>query len=225
MSPKDSTDAPTLEPFNPLDKQNLGRSVFIELTRRPLVPIASLTPFKGAGVYAVYYVGSKPLYQPTNAVGANRNRPIYVGKAVPSGARKGNLGLTCDPGFVLFNRLKEHSESISVVENLDVDDFQCRFLAVDDIWIPLAESLLIATYSPLWNVVLEGFGNHDPGKGRVNQRRSVWDSLHPGRTWAEKLQKNALPGKELVKRIQEWTTKSKDFSNTEDFLQTGQLIR
>jgi len=41
--------------------------------------------------------------------------------------------------------------------------------------------------NPLWNTVIDGFGNHDPGAGRYNQAKSAWDVLHPGRPWAERL--------------------------------------
>ena len=34
---------------------------------------------------------------------------------------------------------------------------------------------------------IDGFGNHDPGKGRYEQARSEWDVLHPGRVWADRL--------------------------------------
>jgi hypothetical protein len=47
-------------------------------------------------------------------------------------------------GNVLFRRLKEHAESIRSAQNLDIKDFYCRFLVVDDIWIPLGESLVIS---------------------------------------------------------------------------------
>jgi len=33
---------------------------------------------------------------------------------------------------------------------------------------------------------LDGFGNHDPGKGRYEQAKSDWDIIHPGRVWAER---------------------------------------
>ena len=62
-------------------------------------------------------------------------------------------------------------------------DFQARYLTVDDIWIPLGESLLIARFRPIWNRALDGFGNHDPGRGRYNGLRALWDHLHPGRGW------------------------------------------
>jgi hypothetical protein len=93
---------------------------------------------------------------------------------------------TASRGRWLFNRLKEHAESVSLVENLNVADFYCRFLVVEDIWIPLGESLLIAKFTPVWNRMIDGFGNHDPGAGRYAGMRPRWDVLHPGRGWAFK---------------------------------------
>jgi hypothetical protein len=49
-------------------------------------------------------------------------------------------------------------------------------------WFPLGESLLIRQFRPLWNVVVEGFGNNPTGGPREGQKRSPWDTLHPGRT-------------------------------------------
>ena len=83
-------------------------------------------------------------------------------------------------------------------------DFKCRYLVVDDIWIPLGESLLISMFSPLWNRILEGFGNHDPGQGRYNQQRSLWDVVHPGRPWAAKLKPNARSLEEILSDIAEF---------------------
>lgn len=177
-----------IEPYNPLDKKHLGESVADALLRSAPDPLGELVTFNGAGIYAIYYTGQFPLYGPIaeqNAEGLFE-LPIYVGKAVPPGARKGGFGLGIDPGAALFKRLTEHAKSIDQAENLDLGDFYCRFLVVDDIWIPLGESLLIAKFSPLWNQWLDGFGNHDPGKGRYNQERSRWDVLHPGRAFALK---------------------------------------
>ena len=60
------------------------------------------------------------------------NWPIYVGKAVPKGSRKGGFGLGMSPGTVLYDRLREHARSIDQVENLQLADFCCRYLVVDD---------------------------------------------------------------------------------------------
>jgi hypothetical protein len=175
--------------FNPLDTANLGESVAEAMFQQPVSPLPPNEPFIGAGIYALYYVGNLSLYEEI----AQQNRggqylwPIYVGKAVPAGARKGGYGFRADPGQVLFKRLNEHASSIRQAKNLTLSNFRCRFLVVDDIWIPLAESLLIETCLPLWNRKIDGFGNHDPGKGRYNQQRSQWDAIHPGRSWAYKL--------------------------------------
>ncbi|MCC6341816.1 MAG: Eco29kI family restriction endonuclease, partial [Bryobacterales bacterium] len=181
-------------PFNPLDKRNLGTSVAEALLAQQRSPLPPGERFIAAGVYAIYYQGSFEPYRPIaiqNLANNGKDVPIYIGKAVPAGARKGGFGLDSAPGAVLFNRLLEHSESINQVENLSLSDFFCRYLAVDDIWIPLGENLLIEMFSPLWNRVIEGFGNHDPGSGRHQGKRPAWDILHPGRPWASKLQ----PGK------------------------------
>lgn len=183
------------EPFDPLNKFNLGNSVADALLSKPVVPMENLPSFEGAGVYAIYYTGDFELYAPLKRhnIDGKYSWPIYVGKAVPSGARKGGFGLNSPPGIVLYKRLVEHAESIKQVNNLKLADFSYRSLTVEDIWIPLGESLLIEMFRPIWNMTIDGFGNHDPGSGRYDQKISSWDTLHPGSTWASRLK----PGKSL----------------------------
>ena len=183
----------TETPYSPLDKKNLGASVADALLMRAKIPLEDIEQFVGAGIYAICYYGDFAPYSP---IAAN-DAPIYVGKAVPPGARKGNFGLNTEPGQALYKRLKEHAESIRRSSNIEIKDFQCRYLVVDDIWIPLGEALLIAKFSPIWNKIIDGFGNHDPGKGRYKQLRSRWDTLHPGRSWSHKCQERG----ETVKQI------------------------
>ncbi len=192
------------EPYNPLDKNNLGTSVADALLARPVVNLPP-EPFLGAGVYAIYYGGSFAPYQrivESNCAGRYA-APIYVGKAVPSGARKGGYGLDSSPGDALWKRLREHAASIEQANNIELGDFRCRHLVVDDIWIPLGESLLIDRFSPIWNTLIDGFGNHDPGSGRRNQARSRWDVLHPGRVWADRLRENDSNAQEIVSTLAE----------------------
>jgi hypothetical protein len=200
-----------IAPFNPLDKTNLGESVADALLEQPIQPLPPEEPFIGAGVYAIYYQGTFPLYKDISDLnqGGRYSWPIYVGKAVPAGARKGGYGLGSDPGQALFRRLAEHASSIEQVENLETGDFKCRFLVVDDIWIPLAESLLIEMFSPLWNRKIDGFGNHDPGKGRYNQQRSAWDELHPGRPWAARLKPLGINLPSVQEEAAEYITRIK----------------
>ena len=125
----------TQEPFNPLNKKNLGFSVAEAMLEKPVEPLPPAAAFEGAGIYSIYYTGGFPAYKPI----ANKNKnnkfgcPIYVGKAVPAGARKGGFGLDVPAGKVLYQRLNEHAESIKQAGNLKLGDFRCRYLTVDDI--------------------------------------------------------------------------------------------
>lgn len=140
-------------------------------------PVHRLPPpgrFIGAGVYGLYYIGDYELYGKI----ANLNRdtcvqPIYVGKAVPSGWRTARVMDSETPD--LYRRLQEHMRSIQQAANLRIDDFRCRFMILTDVEGDLVvpvEAELIRKYKPLWNTVIDGFGNHDPGIGRYNQTRS-----------------------------------------------------
>ena len=106
-----------IKPFNPLDKRNLGESVTYALLDTEVKSLPP-EPFIGAGVYAIYYTGSFSAYERLSEV--NRNGqfrcPIYVGKAVPPGARKGGLGLDVEHGQAVYKRLSEHAESIKAVQ-------------------------------------------------------------------------------------------------------------
>lgn len=174
-----------IHPYNPLHKTNLGESVADALLSSELFDLPP-TPFMGSGVYAIYYTGDFPAYEKIRVKDSDENqRPIYVGKAVPKGARRGIQKHGDDPGDQLYQRLREHADSISATD-LSLVDFKCRFLVVDDIWIPLGESLLIQKFKPLWNVLLDGFGNHDPGGKRLGGETSRWDTVHSGRLWVAK---------------------------------------
>jgi Eco29kI restriction endonuclease len=190
-------------PFNPLDKRNLGESVAAALLKQPIGPLPPTGKFLGAGIYALYYTGNFQPYKPIAEQNRNNkfDQPIYVGKAVPPGARKGGFGLNTAPGPALLRRLTEHSNSIKATNNLQVGDFYCRYLISDDIWIPLGESLLIERFQPLWNVLIEGFGIHTPGAGRKRQVCSKWDTLHPGRALAADLPPNPKSAAELEQMI------------------------
>lgn len=190
-------------PYNPLDKVHLGESVADALLSKEKILMQAIEPFIGAGIYAIYYRGTSSIYKPISVENC-KEIPIYVGKAVPPGARKGNFGLNSDPGLALYKRLQEHAESIAQATNLNIEDFLCRYLVVDDIWIPLGEALLIAKFSPIWNKLIDGFGNHDPGKGRYNQLCSRWDTIHPGRTWVEKCQSRSETAEQIRTEIEEF---------------------
>lgn len=193
-------------PYNPLDKLNLARSIEAELLKRPVDPLSSIDHLEGAGVYVIYYDGPFPAYAPLSAAnrGGKFRKPIYVGKAIPKGGRKGGLSKDASVGRALAERLKQHAGSIEEVMNLDITHFRLRHLVVDDIWIPLGENMLIETYKPVWNRAIDGFGNKDPGRRRATQYKSPWDVLHPGRAFAAKLAAGDLTTAFLEKRVKDY---------------------
>lgn len=171
--------------YDPLSYENLARSVVSALMAEVPEPLPPLQEFTGPGVYAVYYMGSFPAYQPLSS--DDCLHPIYVGKAIPSGGRKGRASADAGHGAPLLKRLREHAKSLERAENLELGEFRCRYLVVVPVWVSLAEQFLIAHYRPLWNTVVDRFGNHAPGSGRRDMRRPRWDILHPGRSWAARL--------------------------------------
>jgi hypothetical protein len=165
--------------YNPLSVDELGKNAVRALLGYSCEALPPPSQFSGAGVYTIHYNGDFEAYQdiPDGA-------PIYVGKADPPGRRQGGKAAKQTDAPVLNSRLREHAETIEDAENLALGDFCCRWLVLEPVWIQLTEQVLIGQYRPLWNAVVDGFGNHDPGSGRRNQKRSKWDTLHPGREWA-----------------------------------------
>jgi hypothetical protein len=157
-------------------------------------PVHTLPPpetFLGTGVYALYYTGRNPLYKRY----AELNRlsygyPIYVGKAVPKGWRQARSSDNAlNQSRELIGRLREHSRNIALGSELSLEDFKCRFVIFEDEgsdMISTIEAALIKLNRPLWNTAVDGFGNHDPGRGRYEQAKSDWDVIHEGRVWASK---------------------------------------
>jgi hypothetical protein len=174
------------KPFDPLDYRTIGKSVVDGLLAQTEAPLPPAEPFEGAGIYALYHYGAFEAYAPIS--GPESGNPIYVGKAVPSGSRVGRDDPLGRPsGRPLHGGLTQHARSIEDARNLDVADFRCRYLVVQPVWIRLAEKVLLDEFRPVWNTVLDGFGNHPPGRGRSTMRRPRWDIVHPGRSWAERL--------------------------------------
>ncbi|MCW5867480.1 MAG: Eco29kI family restriction endonuclease [Candidatus Eremiobacteraeota bacterium] len=190
--------------YNPLDKKNLGDSVADALLGKAVQLLPPAENFFGSGIYALYYSGDFPPYKRMSDCNSQGRWvwPIYIGRAEPRGSRKGgsvpeDMSEAVAEGILredraassdrLMERLRKHSKTIAEVENLNVEHFRCRYLCVDDIWIPLGEALILRQFRPLWNTILDGFGNKTPGSGRTGQKLSSWDTVHPGRSFVKKL--------------------------------------
>lgn len=195
------------ETYNPLDKINLAKSIEFELLDRTPIGLSDANNIVGAGVYAIYYSGSFAPYAPISSSSdiTRDSIPIYVGKAIPKGGRKGGLTNEASAtGRALADRLRNHANSISEASNLDLKDFSFRYLVIEDIWIPLGENMLIESFKPLWNIALDGFGNKTPGIRRATQYKSPWDVVHPGRKFADQLANSPADVNFFTQRISDY---------------------
>lgn len=181
---------------------NDGIDFFNKTSVEPLPPGYD---FEGSGVYGLYYQGDFELYSSISTKNKkSMGTPIYIGKAVPPGSRKARVKVST--ASTLYNRLNEHARSIKESRNLKLSDFRCRFMVMNGTEADLIgamESELIRTYKPLWNSVVYGFGNHTPGNGRFEQARSEWDTIHPGRTWADKCKGMSPNIEQIIKRVKD----------------------
>lgn len=220
------------KPYNPLEKSNLAESIVRAILESPTRPLSQTSSLTGAGVYVIYYTGDLEWYAPLATKNAldKFEQPIYIGKAIPKGGRKGGVSEdAAAKGTALRDRLGQHFTSISEAANLEENDFFYKSLVVDDIWIPLGENMLIEQYKPIWNRVIDGFGNKDPGNRRKDQYRSPWDVIHPGRKFADKLGMNPRTAEEIIadlksyfetgkvpKRLKKAATKDEDPGHDDD---------
>ena len=126
--------------YDPLTWDNLMMGLIVRFEKTPFVDFEAIEDARGPGIYALFYDGPHPAYVPISGT----RKPIYVGKAVPRGTRKGT-GTESAP-YALRDRLRLHRRSLELATNLVVDDFMSRYLAVVPVWVTLAERFLIDHY-------------------------------------------------------------------------------
>ena len=166
--------------FDPSEPRLIGYFVALALISQDRRRLHEIKPFYGAGVYAIYYTGPNPVYRAIS----NSETPIYVGKADPPiGA-----ATLLEQETKLYGRLNEHRRNIARVAGIDLHDFEYRALAVQSGYQAAAENHLINLFRPVWNnetKILFGIGKHGDSASTRANRRSPWDTMHPGRSWAE----------------------------------------
>lgn len=201
--------------FDPSAPKVVGRFVALALVAQPRRPLADENRYYGSGVYAIYYRGGLPEYGPIS----NTETPINVGKAKPAA---NNARSPTEQGAALSSRLAEHRKNINLVENLRIDEFECRSLVVQSGWETAAEDYLIHLFSPIWNSetgILFGLGKHgDAAETRTN-RRSPWDTLHPGRKWAaNQILVDAKNRNQIAEQLDAHFTQTRVYRQIEDVL-------
>ncbi|MGX1309495.1 hypothetical protein AB7M35_004253 [Amorphus suaedae] len=203
----DTIDVPE---FNPLAVENVGVTLAVELLEQPLSKMPPPVRFDGAGIYALYYSGGHPAYSDLTKIDAGRCKfPIYIGKSTQESSKVGFRSAGNSKKSVMFNRLIQHAKSIEEAGNLDIEDFSCRFLIVNDAYIALGESVLIRLFRPAWNGM--SFGSKVVGKHRMEGKVGLWDALHPGRSGRPEGESRAEEAAKIVaKRVSEIGQQNKD---------------
>ncbi len=173
----------------------------------PVQPVPVSERFHGTGVYAIYCTAKTGIYRNFHKINrTSYSIPIYVGKAVPQGWRQARLSNSAEKmSCELYNRIHEHGRSLQQGADLNPNDFRCRFMILEGAesdLISTVEAALIRSYKPIWNSLIDGFGNHDPGSGRYEQAMSDWDVCHPGRSWAEKCKGKPNTRNKLLRDIE-----------------------
>ncbi|WDQ00019.1 Eco29kI family restriction endonuclease [Micromonospora chalcea] len=192
---------PILRPrglFDPSAPSTTGRIVALTMIAQQRHPLAALRPFYGAGVYALYYNGPFDAYSPISRT----EQPIYVGKADPQDAEAKDA---VSQGTRLHRRLNDHRKSIQkATSTLRLEDFECRFLIVQTGYQSAAEEQLIQFFQPIWNndtKICSGMSKHGDNAETRSNKRSPWDTLHPGRQWADALAEDQKPESLIRKEI------------------------
>jgi len=196
--------------FDPSEPSLIGHFVALALVSQKKHYLSEITPFYGSGVYALYYERDAPVYSNISKT----ETPIYVGKVdPPTGATS-----IIQQKTKIFDRLREHRRNIDIVTGIELSDFRYRALAVQSGYQTAAESHLIGVFKPIWNnetKILYGIGKHGDSADTRSNNRSPWDTIHPGRKWAEG--NPEAKGAETIKSEVEMHFKNvKIFKSTQD---------
>lgn len=212
--------------FNPAGFDVIAHVMATALMAQDPRDLSDLPREMGSGIYALFYKGNLPYYRKLR----DADVPIYVGSASPG---YDSEGAPNDDARSLVARVSEHHASIKSVEdamanpvtdgntgeeregNLRVEDFRYRVLMVTQGWELAAEQYLIRFYKPTWNketkrpqkagTLCTGFGKHGDSSSTRANKRSKWDTVHPGRSWAWTIdtKKNDMGTADIENEIEE----------------------
>lgn len=205
--------------FDPTDPKTAAAVVALALVaqKRQRLDAVAEHPFYGSGVYSIYYQGPFPPY----AAISSSEHPIYVGVATP---KDGTARDAVAQGTALWDRMNEHVKNIGLATStLKTSDFDCRFLVVQTGFQDSAEERLINFFRPIWNKetkVCHGIGKHgDAATTRVN-KRSPWDTLHPGRPWAGATAEDQRPKRQIISDIDKHFRENPPHKSIEDIVES-----
>jgi len=203
--------------FDPGNPKIVGRFIALALVAQERQSLSKIGSFYGSGVYALYYTGAFDDYQPISGT----ETPIYVGQAAPA---MPNARTATQQGDRLCRRLRDHRKSIAAAgASLDIDEFEFRSLVIQSGWETAAEDYLIHLFRPIWNnevKILFGLGKHGDSAETRGNKRSPWDTIHPGRAWAKPTAEDAKTADQIKQELTAHFAQYPSFKNMEDVLKS-----
>ena len=95
-------------PFNPLHVPNVALTLALEVLEQNIHPFPPLNRFSGIGIYVIYYFGSFEPYIKLSELNKKRCvAPIYIGKGVRNGTRKGHFDFKSVDQTRIYERLTQ----------------------------------------------------------------------------------------------------------------------
>ena len=201
--------------FDPSEPKVVGRFVSLALVAQARHPLSEIPRAYGSGVYAIYYTGDFEDYKPL----CRTETPIYVGQAAPLAS---SAKTPKQQGARLCGRLSDHKKNIAKASStLRLEDFEFRSLVVQSGWETAAEDYLIHLFHPIWNSetgILYGLGKHGDSAETRGNKRSPWDTFHPGRVWAAASAEDAKSPEEIRRELAAHFARHPPFQDVEQVL-------
>ncbi|MBI9085758.1 MAG: Eco29kI family restriction endonuclease [Desulfobacterales bacterium] len=113
-----------------------------------------------------------------------------------------------EQGQALYTRLKEHSKSMTKAD-LPLADFYFRAAPIQTGMQAAVEDFMIRLFRPIWNKEIKicyGIGKHGDSASTRANKRSPWDTMHPGRKWAADTELDQMSLQEIESRVAEHFT-------------------
>ena len=117
--------------------------------------------------------------------------------------------------------MEKYATTTNNSKQLRIEDFEYRRLVVASNAQTASEEHLLRIFKPIWNEdykICWGISKHgDSAKTRAN-RRSPWDTMHPGRKWAFDSAEDKKPLSEILADIREHIKANPPFNTKQELI-------
>lgn len=164
----------------------------------------NLSSYGVFGVYALYYYGDDPFYEPISNVAHKTHVPIFVGVSHPTAYST----YSASDKQTLAQTISSHQTRLTDFDRFNRSDFKIRTLSLEPVWIHHTAQLLIDAYQPWWNTYITGFSPkrnddvwgrfHDPDTHDETRRAVVEPAIEKAKAERTYKDKHNIGRNELV---------------------------